>query len=146
MQVPNLLRLPAHERWAAVEAVACLCLARFLILLPFRWLAPLIGRQRQDRCESLAKLVENERFEAFVVRRAILRVAEKLPWQSSCLARALAARMMLGRRHLPFILQLGVRRRGGEALSAHAWLRCGDIGVIGVESAQDYAPIITFCL
>jgi Transglutaminase-like superfamily len=145
MQLTNLLKLPAQERWAAVEALACLCLARFLILVPFRLLAPLIGRQLQDRCESLAMLVENERFEAFVVRRAILRVAEKLPWQSNCLVRALAARMMLGRRRLPFVLQLGVRRRG-EALSAHAWLRCGDIGVIGVESAQDYVAIVTFCL
>jgi transglutaminase superfamily protein len=80
---------------------------------------------------------------ALVVRRAILRIAERLPWHSSCLVRALAARIMLRRRHLPSVLQFGVGRTLTE-LSAHAWVRCGEINVVGTETASDYAPIAAF--
>jgi hypothetical protein len=81
---------------------------------------------------------------AFRVRGAILRIAEKLPWHSSCLVCALAARMMLTRRSQPTMLQLGVMTGATTELSAHAWLKCGEIDVVGVETSAEYTPIAAF--
>jgi hypothetical protein len=140
----NKLRsLPAQERWALLEAMHSLVLARMSLLIPFRWLVRLLGRLEPGTPRSIAVLSADERCAALGVRRAVLRVAVRLPWQSSCLVRALAARMMLRRRHLPSVLQFGVGRTSRE-LSAHAWVRCGEIDVVGAETAPDFAPIAAF--
>jgi hypothetical protein len=140
----NKLRsLPPQELWALLEAMLSLVLARMSLLIPFRWLAPLLGRLDPGIDRSIAVLSADERYAALGVRRAVLRVAVRLPWQSSCLVRALAARMMLRRRHLPSVLQFGVGRTSRE-LSAHAWVQCGEIDVVGAETAADFALIASF--
>lgn len=136
----RLLFLPPRERWELFEALLSLGLARMSLLVPFRWLVWLLGRLEPGIDQSLAVLGADERDVALGVRRAVLRIADRLPWHSSCLVRALAARMMLRRRHLPSVLQFGVGRRPTE-LSAHAWVRCGEIDVVGAETAADFAPI-----
>ena len=140
----NQLRsLPPQERWALVEAMLSLVIARMSLLIPFRWLARLMGRLEPGIDRSIPVLSADERYAALGVRRAVLRVADRLPWRSSCLVRALAARIMLRRRHLPSVLQFGVGRTPTE-LSAHAWVRCGEIDVVGAETAADFAPIAAF--
>ena len=135
--------LPPQERWTLIEAMLSLLLARMSLLIPFRWLARLLGRLEPGIDRSIPVLSADERYAALAVRRAVLRVAERLPWQSTCLVRAVAARIMLRRRHLPSVLQFGVGRKPRE-LSAHAWVRCGEIDVVGTESAGDFAPIAAF--
>jgi hypothetical protein len=142
-RLDKLRSLPPQERWALVEAMLGLVLARMSLLIPFRWLARLMGRLEPGIDRSIPVLSADERCAALDVRRAVLRVAERLPWQSSCLVRAVAARIMLRRRHLPSVLQFGVGRKPRE-LSAHAWVRCGEIDVVGTESAGDFAPIAAF--
>jgi Transglutaminase-like superfamily len=139
----RLCSLPRQERWALIEAMLSLVLARMSLLIPFRWLAWSLGRLEPGIEQPIVVLGTNERDAALGVRSAVLRVAERLPWQSSCLVRALAARMMLQRRHLPSLLQLGVGRTRTE-LSAHAWVQCGEIDVVGAETAADFAPIAAF--
>ena len=78
------------------------------------------------------------------VRRAILRASEQLPWQSNCLVHALAAKMILKRRGLPSLLQLGVCGGTARELFAHAWLRCGEIEVVGAENSAEFNPIAAF--
>lgn len=142
-RLDKLRSLQPQERWALVEAMLSLVLARMSLLIPFRWFARLLGRLEPGIDRSIAVLSADERYAALGVRRAVLRVADRLPWQSSCLVRALAARMMLRRRHLPSVLQFGVGRTPRE-LSAHAWVRCGEIDVVGAETAADFAPIAAF--
>jgi len=136
----RLLSLPPQERWALIEALLSLGLARLSLLVPFRWLVRLLGRLEQGIDQSVGVLGADERYAALGVRRAVLRIADRLPWHSSCLVRALAARMMLRRRHLPSVLQFGVGRTPTE-LSAHAWVRCGEIDVVGAETAANFVPI-----
>lgn len=136
--------LPLPEQLDLAEAVLCLGAARLFLLVPFRWLIRLIGRPQAGASCPAAVLGIDESSTASAVRRAILRVAERLPWQSSCLVRALAGRMMLTRRRLPSVLQLGVRAGHATELSAHAWLKCGEIDVVGVETAAEFTPIAAF--
>jgi Transglutaminase-like superfamily len=136
--------LPLREQRDVAEATLSLAVARLLLHVPFRWLAPLCGQLHPSADGALPVLSEDENSSALAVRRAMLRAAGRLPWDSSCLVRALAAQMMLRRRHLPSVLQLGVRAGAATDLSAHAWLKCGDVNVIGDESAAEFTPIAAF--
>jgi hypothetical protein len=127
-----------------VEAVLCLGLARLLLLVPFRRLAPFLGQPQSDGNGTTVVLGPEERLAALAVRRALLRVCERLPWHSSCLVCALAGRMMLWRRGMPSTLHLGARSDTDTELAAHAWLRCGEVDVVGVEAADHYTPIVAF--
>ena len=140
----RFLSLPPAEQIALVEAVLCLALAQLLLLVPFRRLAPLLGRPQPDSGGETVALDANQRVGALAVRRALLRASNRLPWHASCLVRALAARLMLWRRRMPSVLHLGARNASETDLAAHAWLRCGEIDVIGVEGASEYAPIVAF--
>ncbi len=115
-----------------------------LLLVPFRRLAPWLGRPQPGIDLSGIVLGAEERTQALSVQRALLRAAKRLPWHSSCLVCALAGRMMLGRRRLPSVLQLGARSSSATDLAAHAWLRCGEIDVIGAETAGLYTAIVAF--
>jgi hypothetical protein len=136
--------LPLLEQRDVVEALLCLAVARLLLYLPFRWLTPIIGRPQMGADCSVVVLGAQKSAAAYAVRRAILRVVERLPWHSTCLVTAFAARLMLIRRRLPAVLQLGVRSGATRELSAHAWLKCGDIDVVGSETAAQFTPIAAF--
>jgi hypothetical protein len=143
-RLAKFFALPLLEQRDLAEAVFCLGAARLLLFLPFRWLVRLIGRPQAGANSSTPVPATHESTAATAVRRAILRVAERLPWQSSCLVRALAARLMLRRRRLPSTLQLGVRAGALTELSAHAWVKCGDVDVVGGESAAEFTPLASF--
>ena len=70
-----------------------------------------------------------DRLTAARVGRAVERVANRVPWPATCLPRALAARAMLRRRHIPCELHLGVRP--DPAVEAHAWVTVGPVVVVG---------------
>jgi hypothetical protein len=61
------------------------------------------------------------------VRRAVNAVAARCP-PATCLLQALAADVMLRRRHVPCDLRFGVRfsDTAGDPLEGHAWVECGD--------------------
>jgi hypothetical protein len=83
---------------------------------------------------------EEETTQVREIRTALFRVSRRLPWESSCLVRALAGRRMLRRRGIPCKIHFGVNR-DGEALRAHAWLQAGAEIVCGEEEAASYTPL-----
>ena len=134
-----------RERIIVIEAGLCLACARLFLLIPFRWIAPFLGRaQPAATARPIEALAAEQRGEAVGIRRALLRVSRHLPWHSSCLVCAIAGRMMLRRRRMPSVLLLGARNASETQLAAHAWLQCGEVDVIGAEAAPEYAPIVAF--
>ena len=75
------------------------------------------------------------------VRRALRRASRRHP--DTCLAQALAGRVMLRRRGLPSTLSLGARKEG-ERLAFHAWLRAGGLLLNPGGGPRDYAVLATF--
>jgi hypothetical protein len=125
-----------------LEAAAFLGLARLAVVaLPFRWLIHGSGQSeanRDDRtgrwsAESIAR-----------VRWAVGTLARYTPWDSNCLAQALAARRMLERRRIASTLHLGVRKDDRGQLQAHAWLRWRDQLITGGHGHKDYAEVASF--
>lgn len=76
------------------------------------------------------------------VRWAIASAARRTPWQSLCLAQALAGSWMLRRRRMAHVLVLGAMPSAGPVpMKAHAWLIHGQRILTGEAGHQSYAVL-----
>jgi hypothetical protein len=73
------------------------------------------------------------------VAAAVVAASRLLPGRSSCLAQALAARILLRRQGLPCEIRIGVNRTSRGDIEAHAWLASEGQVVLGVAEPK-YAP------
>lgn len=70
--------------------------------------------------------------------------ADRLPWTSSCLVRAVAGCLLLERRGIRGgVIRFGVSKTGGR-LTAHAWLLLSGHILLGGEGAATYTPVADF--
>ena len=77
----------------------------------------------------------------------VLWVSRFTPFRSVCIQQAIAARIMLHRRGIPSVLSFGVARTvdaGAIKLTAHAWLRAGQVEVTGYDVAAQFQEIARF--
>lgn len=132
----RFVSLPADRRALAIEAVLALGVARLLILtVPLRWVARRLERQVDPRPQP--REASHIRDVGWAVRAA----ARRTPWESACLAQALAGKWMLGRRGLRGTVRLGVAKDADGRLEAHAWLCAGDIVLTGGAQMDRFKPI-----
>lgn len=130
------------DRLLLLEALAWLTLAKILIHgIPFRWLAPRLGRQMAQSPEAVG---DSDRALARRVGWAVEAVARHSPIRFACFPQAIAAKWMLRRRGLPSTLHLGAKVEEKDRLAAHAWLRVGDRILTGREQSRRHKTIITF--
>jgi hypothetical protein len=122
--------------------MACLTAATLAHrLTPFRYLARTLGESQREVPEACSPRDANL---SLRVSRGILTTASRLPWHTSCLERAVAAKWMLRRRGVASTLYLGARH-SGSGLTAHAWLRTGPAIVTGgAEESSLYPPVAWF--
>lgn len=145
-------RLPANRQLLLLEAASWLGAAQLALrLIPFRWIALTLGAQDVPSSavgpvgpndEVASNSTDHE-----MVRRmsaAIRTTARHLPWNPTCLARALAAKAMLDIRGKRSRLRLGVARDRGSALEAHAWLEADGIVLTGGAEAERYHVVASF--
>lgn len=119
--------LPFHMKLMFPEALVLSAYYRFMILkMPFQRIAENIGISGHETAHthSADKIPEE-------VGKAVDIVCRHTPWESKCLVRALTARKMLTHRGYSCTLYLGVKMGDDKKMAAHAWLRCGDLYVIG---------------
>jgi len=72
---------------------------------------------------------------------ALAVVARRVPWKSDCLIQSVAAKNWLRRHHLNADFYLGAAKDDTGEFLAHAWLRCGDVAVVGGRH-EDFSVII----
>ena len=135
-----------HLSWAdhllLLEATIWLGILRMAILtVPFRLLARHCGRHMTE-----APAVEDLERDDLLKRVswAVAVMSRYLPWESKCLARALAAKMMLKCRGIPSTLYLGLARDRDKELRAHAWLRSGTVFLAGSRGKNRFTVVSTF--
>ena len=114
---------------------------RFLIFfIPMRYLEKYFGEKEK---ESHEQGTDRDYYWAYRVSREVNRIADKTPWDSKCLVRALAAQHILQRRGVSTTLYLGVGKDENKKMIAHAWLRCGSFYVTG-GAGEEYAMVAKF--
>lgn len=115
--------------------------------LPFRTVARWLGKADDTARPDVLRPPEEDRalMKARAVALAVDRAARRLPWRSTCLARAMAGRAMLARRGIVSAVRFGVAAgEGPSRIKAHAWLCVGAVPVLGAREAAVYQPIATF--
>ncbi len=125
------------------EALFLLCWARLLIrLVPFRRLAPRLGRAQAESSSLLT--IDAQRL-ALDVAWAVGAATRHTPLRFVCLPQALAAKWMLRRRGIANTLYLGIAagRENASAMTAHAWLRCGDKIVTGAREIAGHVVVLS---
>ena len=139
--VANFFKKPAADQILYLEATVWLAISRLAILIvPFRYIAPFLGTHMAnfDADEN------GDRETVIFVFRAIVTMSRHLPWECRCLAQAISGKMMLGRRRVPSTLYLGVTKKEDGDLNAHAWLRAGEIIILGGGGLERFAVVSTF--
>ncbi len=139
--VGKFFRSSWASRLLLLEAAVWLGLARLaLLLVPFRRLAPILGRK-------MAESPLEDPSDPDVLERVAwaVRVASRYtPWKTKCLTEAMAGKAMLRRRGLASTLYLGLAKGGDIGLEAHAWLRCGSRILTGGELMDRYSAVARF--
>src|SRR5262249_16712476 len=134
-------RLPWHDRMLVLEAVLWLGVSSLAIaILPFRSVGRLAGIPiRRPELPLQTRLTEVRR-----IRCAVVASARRVPWHAMCFQQGLAAQFMLRRRGIPSVLFYGAAPNDPSGLSAHVWVRDGDVDVIGGEIASRFALLAAF--
>ena len=128
----RLLRLEATF-WLAIAKLA-------IAVLPFRQVGLLASRPiRQTEIPRQTHVNGVRR-----IRWAISASATRVPWRALCFQQGLAAQLMLRRRGIPSVLYYGAAQDDRDGLSAHVWVRDGDVDVIGGEIADHFTILATF--
>ena len=138
----RFLEQPTARRWLILEALWCVLLARALLLLiPFRRLTTTFKRELPGKPSPGGP--ERQRLRADI-RWAIELVSARLPGETTCFPRAIAAQTMCRRRGISAVLCYGAAPLPGKGLSAHVWVLDGTEGVIGHQIAEDYRILARF--
>ena len=141
----TLWHLAWMDRWLLLEATLWLGVARIAILtVPFRKVAKHLGEQMAESPHS-----DQTAFRTRLSRIswAVRTMSRSTPWESACLAQALAAKAMLRCRGITSTLYLGLAKEqkdGQSALLAHAWLRSGSMILTGGQGKDQYTVVATF--
>jgi hypothetical protein len=139
--VRKFLELPFRDRLLLLEAALALALARFAIaVLPFRH----VGNLAAWPIRSQAPTQQTRTAAVKHIRWAIIACARRVPWRAMCFEQGLAAQFMLRRRGVPSVLYYGAAPDDQEGLSAHVWVRDGEVDIIGGEIASQFAVLATF--
>jgi hypothetical protein len=133
----NFLRLSSGDRRLLVMAAVLLATIRLgLALLPYRKLQGLVNRLAGvSPPGDLASPVSPER-----IGLAVTRASRAVPG-ATCLAQALAAKVLLERRGHPARVRVGIGRAEGARLLAHAWVECEGRIMLGGTDLTRYTPL-----
>ncbi|MFM7022546.1 MAG: lasso peptide biosynthesis B2 protein [Flavobacteriales bacterium] len=71
------------------------------------------------------------------IAKALNGVSNYTLWESKCMVQAVSAKWMLKKRGIPSTIYFGVKKEGQE-LKAHAWLKVGEIVVIGRAGHKEF--------
>lgn len=105
---------------------------------PFSELAPKIGKLGFETPVEASPRI------AWEVHELMESMMRRVQWKDSCLIRALTAKYLLNRAGERCTLYMGVSKAQGQAMNAHAWLRCGKLLVTGGEISSRYTVTAVF--
>ncbi|MDO4803609.1 MAG: lasso peptide biosynthesis B2 protein [Lachnospiraceae bacterium] len=137
----KFIRYPAALKLLCIRVF--LLAAYYKLLITFRPFSKIAGRLGQMNLISPEEPVEGgARERVLLVRRAIRAVIPKMHLSNECLVAAFTAKRILV--NVPMTVYMGVAKKDGGKMSAHAWTRSGNIFVTGEEGRERFTVTATF--
>lgn len=140
MNISGFLKHNKNKRITIEAWIFCMYYRIIVFSIPMKYLEKKFGIRDE---ESAAEETKRDYYWAVRVSKEVNRIADKTPWDSKCLVRALTAQRILKRRDVATTLYLGVGRDDNKKMIAHAWLRCGSFYVTG-GTGEGYAMVAKF--
>jgi len=137
--IAKFLSLPKQEKRFFYEALPLLIVAKFGVkVIPFRY----IYRFLHDRWKDLPTASLDYAADIRLVKASLSRAERRLPWNTLCLPRSIAAFIMLRRRGIPTVMYVGVKYENCSLL-AHAWVQIGREMVDGKPDSPGFTTLMT---
>ena len=130
---------PSEQRLLVAAVLILMGIRAGRRLLPFRVLRRCVSRLAQPPASPPPGPFSAER-----TIRAVKVAARSLPGTTTCLARALAAQVLLARQGHPARLCIGIARSESGSAEAHAWLESHGRTLIGEFEHGRYLPLPVF--
>ena len=140
MNIIKFLKYNKNRKITIEAWVFCMWYRILVFHVPMKYLENYFGKRDE---ETPMEATMRDYYWAYRVSYEVNRIADKTPWDSKCLVRALAARKILKRRGVHTTLYLGVGKEGEKKMIAHAWLRCGSFYVTG-GTGEKFAMVAKF--
>lgn len=135
----KFLRMPLRQKLLIPQIFVLMLWYRYRVHhRPFSELAPKIGKLG---FETAPERTPQYAWHVHGIMNAMFR---RINWKDSCLIRALTAKKLLNRAGERCTLYMGVSKEPGQAMNAHAWLRCGRLLVTGGENSSRYTVTAIF--
>lgn len=131
-----------REIFLLMESTALVVIAAPAIrILPFRYVGRIASIELSKPVSDPARRDETIRR----VRWAVGASAKRSPFRAMCIEQGLVAQLMLRRRGIDSTMYYGVAPPTPEKpISAHVWVKCGDVEVVGGDQAPAFALLATF--
>lgn len=141
-RIKQLWSRPAADKLLVAQAFVLLGMTRLAIkALSFNRLERLMGERNGHEAECSAADLKTARRVGWAVRN----VSAHTPWESNCFPQALTAKLLLRRRGIGSTLCLGATFNDDKTeLSAHAWLRCGDLHLTGGDGGEHFGTLASY--
>lgn len=137
--IRTFLRMPLKQKLMIPQIFVLMAYYKFRVhKRPFAALAPKIGTL------GFETPVVPSPANAWLVHELMESMFRHIGWKDSCLLRALTAKKLLNRMGEKCTLYMGVKKDQGQAMIAHAWLRCGKLIVTGGEIKDGYTVTAVF--
>lgn len=139
MLIKKLILLPVDQKLLFLEAIYYAIFFRIISkCTPFKYWQKILGKTRK---EIIANFDETQRPVVQMVFRAMRRSSVYLPIKENCLVDAFVVKKMLSKRNIRCTLYLGITKKDGSALKAHAWLKCGNEIITGHKGVQQFKVV-----
>jgi hypothetical protein len=94
--------------------------------------------------QSPHMIASKERETVKLVSWAVNTASRHMFWECRCLAQAMTGKWMLDRRGISSTVYLGLAKDKKKMLTAHAWLRSGDMVLTGHSEMGRHTIVSTF--
>jgi len=113
-------------------------------LIPFKRIAPLLGRSKGTAC-SIPLLTRSQTRRAKLVASVISSAARYVPSDSNCYPEALTAVLLLRLYGIPYAFFFGLKRDpSSDSFKAHAWAASGTVRLTGGGGFDEYTVVGCF--
>lgn len=124
-----------------LEIFTTLLLAKFiLILFPFKKISAYFYSKESATSDLSLEDKKNIKF----LRKKIIQLSKKFPFEMTCYPQAIAGKIILNRRNLKSTLYIGIKKNETGEFEGHAWVRCSGLNVTGKQGYKDFKVITSY--
>lgn len=112
-----------------------------MLFTPFNKLAKKIGEQG---LESLETYDDSKDKYIRKVRKVVMMISKRTPWESLCLVQALTVQHLLNKKKISNTVYFGLAKDENNKPIAHAWIKHGGKVVVGEKGMSRFSVVAKF--